>query len=329
MGTWAARSRLYNPVLFQGERLLGRGAAYFEGWYYKLAFPDSPPWALIPGVSLAAPDAHAFIQVVDGEGGRCSYRRFPLGDFAFARRPFQIRFGENLFSLQQIEVRLEGFQASLRIREPVRWPSTLLSPSSMGWYAFMRFMECYHGIILLDARLEGRVNGRELSSGRLYVEKDWGTGFPRAWVWMQSNSFGDRDEGVSLTCSVARVPFRGREFTGFIIGLLVEGTLQAFTTYNGSRLERVAFDRQTVQVQVRRGDLCLRLRARRQPGVSLASPVAGAMQGRIDEALGALIEVELERAGRVLYSGRGADAGLEVVAPEALLRGVEARPRAG
>lgn len=322
-------SRLYHPVLFQGERLMKAPAAYFEGWYYKAVFPDAPPWALIPGVSLAAPDAHAFIQVVDGASGRSSYERFALPDFLSERRPFQVRLGQNRFSLREIEVSLQGFTASLRIHEAVPWPSSLLSPSSMGWYAFMRFMECYHGIILLDARVEGRVNGVELRPGRLYVEKDWGSGFPRAWVWMQSNSFGKEGGGVSLTCSVARVPFRGREFTGFIIGLLSGGQLHAFTTYNGARLERIACDGQAVEIQARRGSRRLRLRASRQPGVRLVSPLAGAMQGRIEETITARIEVELEHDGRGVFSGCGANAGLEVVQPEALLRGVEVRSGAG
>ena len=57
---------------------------------------------------------------------------------------------------------------------------------------------------------------------------------------MQTNSFSTR---ASLTCSVARVPFRGTEFTGFIIGLLPDGQLYSFTTYNGSTLSEIEYDK--------------------------------------------------------------------------------------
>lgn len=320
--------KLYEPVLFQGDRLLGRPSPYFEGWYFKAVFPGAS-YALIPGVSLAAPDAHGFIQVIDGASGRSRYERFALEDFACDRRRFLIRFGANRFSLDGLDVDLEGFRASLRIIGARPWPASLLSPSSMGWYAFMRFMECYHGIIVLDAAVEGQVNGRSLRGGRFYLEKDWGSSFPRAWVWMQSNTFSGRQAGVSLTCSVARVPFRGREFTGFIIGLLADGRLHAFTTYNGARVTGIRFDDTAVQIEARRRDFTLRLRASRELGVPLASPVAGAMQGRIEETLGARIQVHLEQGGRTLFAGRGTDAGLEVVQPAELLRGVEARRRDG
>lgn len=319
--------RVYHPVLFQGERLLDRPAPYFEGWYFKAVFPGVGSWALIPGVSLAPPNAHAFIQLIDGSTGSTTYESFLLEEFRHEPQPFAIRLGANRFSLQGLDVSLPGFRASLAIREPAFWPSRLLSPSSMGWYAFMRFMECYHGVIVMDAAVEGAVGGRPLAGGRFYLEKDWGRSFPRAWVWMQTNTFVGHAQGVSLTCSVARVPFRGREFTGFIIGLLCPGALHRFTPYNGARLQEIVFDERAVQIVARRGRWTVSLRAAREAGAVLASPVAGAMQGRIEETLRAQVDVELSQAGRAVFRGRGTDAGLEVIQPALLLRGRERSDR--
>jgi tocopherol cyclase len=179
-------------------------------------------------------------------------------------------------------------------------------------------MECYHGVIVLDALAEGRVNGRPRSAGRFYLEKDWGSSFPKAWIWMQSNYFGGRP--ASLTCSVARVPFRGREFTGFIAGLLAGGVLFRFATYNGARLEQASASAGTAEVILRRADLSLRLRATRRAGAELASPVNGEMRGRIVESLRSEVDVRLTRAGRTLFEGIGTCAGLEVVRPEELSR---------
>jgi tocopherol cyclase len=306
--------KLYRPEFFQGNRRLRRPSRYFEGWYFKVAF-DGDPFALIPGVSLAADDAHSFIQVIGDSVDSFRYHRFELGEFSYDRDDFQIVLGANRFTLDRIEVHLDGFDALLDIEGAVRWPSSLLSPSSMGWYSFMRFMECYHGIIVLDADVRGEVNGQRRGEGRFYLEKDWGISFPKAWIWMQTNSFSTR---ASLTCSVARVPFRGTEFTGFIIALYADGKLYSFTTYNGSKLVEIAYDERSVGITVRRGEMVLSMRARREAGVHLASPVQGEMSGRTEETLGSRISVTLTRDGSRLFSDRGAHAGLEVVDPDLL-----------
>lgn len=310
--------KLYKPEFFQGSRRLGRPSRYFEGWYFKAAFPDGT-FAVIPGVSLAAGDVHGFIQVLGGSSTSSRYHRFELKEFSYDRNQFQIALGNNRFSLDGIDIDLDDFSAHLTIEDAVRWPSSLLSPSSMGWYSFMRFMECYHGVIVLDADIEGTINGKSRSGGRFYLEKDWGTSFPKAWIWMQSNSFSTR---ASLTCSVARIPFRGTEFTGFIIGLYTGGKLYSFTTYNGSKLSAIEYDEDSVVLTVQRDHVAVRIGARREAGAQLASPVQGEMRGRIEETLGSEISIELSQDGRQLFADRGIHAGLEVVNPDLLLEGI-------
>jgi tocopherol cyclase len=313
--------KLYKPEFFQGNRRLGKPSRYFEGWYFKAAFPGVA-FAFIPGISLARDDPHGFIQVFTGDSGlsgEAHYHRFAPEEFHYNRKSFEITLGRNRFSLSGIEIELDGFRVSLKIGNSVRWPSTLFSPSSMGWYSFMRFMECYHGIIVLDADIEGSINGEPHNGGRFYLEKDWGTSFPKAWIWMQSNSFSTL---ASLSCSVARVPFRGKEFTGFIIGLYTGGKLHFFTTYNGSRLTKIEYDDSSVLITAEREQTLLQIRARREPGVQLASPIQGEMRGRIEETLGSEISVELSQGGRQLFRDRGVQAGLEVVNPALLLQGI-------
>jgi tocopherol cyclase len=305
--------RLYRPEYYQGSL---RRSGYFEGWYFKFVF-DGAAFAVIPGVSQAA-DPHAFIQLIDGPTGRSTYHRFPSEAFRFGKDRFQLALGDNLFGLNVLRLRLPGLQADLAMSRTARWPSSLLAPSSMGWYAYARFMECYHGIIVLDADCEGSINGAARRGGRFYLEKDWGSSFPRAWIWMQSNSF---DRPASVSFSVARVPFRGREFSGFIAGLLLDGNLHRFATYNRSRIERLAWDGAAAEVALARGGHRLELRAVRRGGAELASPVQGEMKGRIQESITSRITVRLSRGNRLLFDGTGTCAGLEVVHPEELARG--------
>ena len=87
--------------------------------------------------------------------------------------------------------------------------------------------------------------------GEAYMERDWGSAFPRAWVWTQSNHF-DEDH-VCLTASIADIPLAGRLLRGFIVGFLFEGVFYQWATWNGSRLVRFAYDDQHAEFTVVNG----------------------------------------------------------------------------
>ena len=301
--------KLYRPEYCQKGRNLG----YFEGWYFKSTFTEYAI-AFIPGISLSPRDPHAFIQVNQLSGS--SYHRFEISEFTSRRDWFRLSLGANVFSLNHIHVELPKLEADLKVSSPVRWPSKLLSPSSMGWYAFMPSMECYHGIIILDGEIEGTINGNRHSGGRFYLEKDWGSSFPRAWIWLQTNSFS---KPASLTCSIAIVPFRRLTFAGFIIGFALDGRIFRFASYNGSRVKELSITDQSVSFIAQRGSRELRVKARRTSGMKLASPVEGEMSGRIQESLDAETHVVLRDNEETLYEGRGTYTGLEVINPQDLM----------
>lgn len=310
-----ALRKIYQPELFQGDR---RRHDVFEGWYFKVTF-ESAAWAFIPGISLARGDAHAFVQVLDGRAGSASYARYGARDFDFADSPFEVAVGPSRFGLRGVRVDVEGMRAELRFEGLRRWPKSLLWPGAMGWYAFVPFMQCNHGIIALDGTVSGTVNGERLEGGRVYIEKDWGTSFPQAWVWAQTNSFGPGREGCSLTCSIATVPWVRGRFTGFIVGLLEGGRLHRFTTYDRGRLEHLRATGDRVEVALSRGRERLELGAHRSRGADIRSPLRGLMLGRVNESLSATVDARLLDDGREVFSGTGRWAGLEVVEPEALV----------
>ena len=287
---------------------------YFEGWYFKVAFREGA-FAFIPGLSLAGENPHSFIQVIDGVHNRSFYYSFPTDAFRYEKGRFGISIDNNQFSLDRVHLDLDDFAVDLSIKNPIRWPSSPWSPNSMGWYGYIRFMECYHGNIILDAQVDGLVNGQSFSNGHFYLEKDWGRSFPQAWIWMQSNNF---TQPASFCCSIARVPFRGRVFTGFIVGLWTGGSLYRFATYTGAKIEHIGFGQSSVEIVIRQGRRRLELQALRQPGAVLASPVEGVMTGRVEETLQAKIEVRLTDRETTILEDVGQWAGLEVVRPEYL-----------
>jgi len=200
---------------------------YFEGWYYKIFDRDGRHGlAIIPGLSLVADqdNSHAFIQIFKADRCETAYHSFPLSEFNLAADKFNLQLGRNQFTLAGLTLDLadkgETVSGELKFSGTVPWPVKLLSPGAMGWYAFLPFMECYHGILSFDHGIEGSLtlNGQtvDYTGGRGYIEKDWGRSMPSDWFWLQSNHFGA--EGVSLSVSIARIPWFKLSFIGFIIG---------------------------------------------------------------------------------------------------------------
>ena len=310
--TYALR-KLYHPEFYQGP---SRPARYFEGWYYK-AVINHRAFALIPGVSRASDDPHAFIQYIDGAAGKSWYHRFPLETFSFRRDVFEISIGENRFGLDGYQVTLPEMSCDLHISDATGWPTSLFSPGTMGWYSFVPFMECRHGIIVMDAALTGTLNGTQVENGRFYLEKDYGRSFPNAWVWLQSNSF--ESLGTSVTCSIANVPFVGGAFSGFLAAFLHDGVLHRFTTYTGARLTALTATQAQVSIVLSDPRKRLEITATREDGAVLAAPANGVMSGRVSETIQSRVEVRFAVNGTVVFEGAGDRAGLEVVSPETLV----------
>jgi hypothetical protein len=185
----------------------------------------------------------------------------------------------------------------------------------MGPYSFVPFMECKHGILSLDHTVNGRleVDGRETSfdGGRGYIEKDWGRAFPSGYVWTQSNHF--ERPGISLTASVARIPWLTGSFRGFLVGFLIDGELHRFTTYNGTTIESLTRSETHLHLCVRNATHRLEIDARKTEGAVLHAPYGKQMIERVSETMTSDIDLRLTSVdtGSCVYEGRGHHACLE------------------
>ena len=305
---------LFNPERFQGH---GKTRSYFEGWYFKLVSRDKRSLAIIPGLAYDEHgEGHAFIQILDGNKKTSSYIKFDVSQFRASKDKFLVTIGGNVFSDQQITLNLDELKGTISFRDTVGWPKPWYSPGIMGPFSFVPFMECYHGIVSMDHQLQGNMNlnGENIDfwDGRGYIEKDWGRSFPSAYTWMQSNHFSER--GISLKCSVARIPWLRSSFTGFIAGLWYKDHLIRFTTYNSSELLKCGIEQNQVIIKLKNPDFLLDITANRSEATQLASPIRGAMEGRIQETMNARLDIKLSliRSGKVVLEDSGMNAGLEV-----------------
>ena len=315
---------IWRPENFHLQHMMGRGRACFEGWYFKLVDEHgAQPIAVIPGVFLGD-DAHAFIQVLDGLAGTSAYHRFPLSEFHAEDDRFDIRIGRSRFNRFAIRVDVDAGEASgdhavkgtVHFSNWSGWPVTLCSPGVMGPYSFAPFMECNHGILSMDHALSGelRIGAKSISfqNGRGYIEKDWGRSFPSGYVWAQSNHFDE--EGVSISASVARIPWLTGSFRGFLIGFLLRGKLYRYTTYTGAEIEHIAVDDHDYRLSVHDKTHRLVLKASKSGGALLHAPYDKQMVERVAESMTSRIELRFERVhdGEILFEGTGEHGCLEV-----------------
>ncbi len=312
--------RVLHPDWYHGHH---KRPPFFEGWYFKLIdASEQHRYAVIPGIFLSDdPEKyHAFVQVLDGLTGAAAYFRFPPEAFMAAENDFDVKIGPNRFRRDGISLNLEGdtlaLKGDLRFENTVPYPVTWTRPGIMGPFGWLTFMECYHGVVSLDHRIDGALSlgdqSLDFSGGRGYIEKDWGESFPAAWIWTQTNHFDQ--VGTCLTASIAVIPFKVLKFPGHIVSLWHESQLYCFATYSGAKVEKLKVTDTTVEWVLRDRKLRLELLATRAQGGLLLEPNREEMHRRVEETLRATVAVRLSEVsgGREIFSGTGRNAGLEV-----------------
>jgi tocopherol cyclase len=321
---------------YKGE---GRTRRYFEGFYFKQVSADrSEAWSFIPGISRGdrKGEGYSFAQVIEGKSGRTWWFQYPLEEFVASADRLELRVGKSRFGDSGIVLDLEGeegrFRGELRFGAFRGLPSKPLWPGVMGPFSFLPLMECRHGLISLDHRVTGDfvAGGRRISmggAGRGYIEKDWGSSMPSSWIWMQSNNFAA--EGDSFMLSIARIPWLGSAFTGFICVGSLAGRLLREATYTGARLRDFRLEDGGLSLAIVRGSSRLEIVASRSRGGLLRAPVNGLLTRRISESVDAGIGLRWTEKGKVVFEGEATGAGLELVGDVPSLLGNAAATGAG
>ncbi len=303
----------WNPDMYHGW---GKKRKYFEGWYFKVVSKDERhAFAFIPGISFGEDGtAHAFIQVLNGKKCTAEYHDYEAKDFQPSSERFELKLGDNFFSGDKIKLKVPGISGELNFKNTTPWPKMLGAPGIMGWYSFVPFMQCFHGVVSMHHLIEGalEIDGEtiDFTGGIGYIEKDWGQSFPKAYVWMQTNHF-DAGVPVSMMGSAAHIPWLGNYFVGFIGGFWLEDRLFKFATYTGAK-KYLEIGEETVQLIFKNRKTELRINAQKGPSGELISPLLGDMKGKINESLQATAETQLLENGKIIFEGIGRNVGLEV-----------------
>ncbi len=312
-------SNLWKPEVFQGKV---KKKNYFEGWYFKsISRDEKTAYAVIPGISISmnTSKSHSFVMLADARNRKLYYYQYPIGEFRANTKKFELKIGGNYFSLEQMLLDMDDgrdkIKADLNFKNIFPWPVSPFSPGTMGWYAFVPMMECYHATMSFDHDIYGYfdVNGitTDFTGGKGYMEKDWGRSMPSSWIWMQTNHFDE--DGISLFGSIAKIPWLGSYFTGFIFGFYYKNRIYRFATYTGARIDKIILSSETIQITVKDKRRSMEIYADRTEGIDLPAPKLGEMTAKVNESLKSNIMVCFYENNQMVFSGTGRNAGLEFV----------------
>lgn len=307
-----------NPDLFQGEKFLKKNKSYFEGWYFKNS-SQKDTISFIPGMNINQKEKKAFIQVITNH--KSYFINYDMSEFQFNSDPFWVKIGNNFFSKDKIHIDINDKQEKVRIIGDLYYTNhqnittNWRSPNIMGPFSYLPFMECNHAILSMKNNVSGfiKMNNKkiEFHQGTGYIEKDWGTSFPKSYIWLQGNQFPNKK--ASFMLSIADIPFRIFHFKGVICALIVDGKEYKFTTYNNTKIRKYEISDEFLNVILKKGSYTLTIQSICDIGHKLSAPVKGKMEKDIIESISSNITVTLKQKKKVLFSDNSKNCGLEIV----------------
>lgn len=222
-----------NKKYFRGKN---KKSSYFEGWYFKHQKGENGI-AFIPGMNIDSKgNKLAFIQVITNDNSYNIHYLYP--EFEVSDSNLTICIGNSTFSSEGININIEEkdlkITGSIKYGELTKLDSNIMGPFS----AFSSIMQCNHEIISLFHKLKGEIVINDqvfnFDGGIGYIEKDWGSSFPKEYTWVQCNDF--RNVNCSVFAAVADIPFLGASFRGCIAIVYYHGMEYKLCTYNGVKI---------------------------------------------------------------------------------------------
>lgn len=250
---------------------------FFEGWYFKHQALGKTI-SFIPGVHIPQKGkAFAFIQIITDE--KSYFIKYPYNQFYASKKFFYIKIGNNTFSQNGVSLAINN--PRLSIRGAIYYGCfTPIKYNIMGPFSLVPNMECNHGIISLGHSTHGQivVNDQvmDFNGGTGYIEKDWGSSFPKSYTWVHCNDFKDK---TSIVVSTAHIPFHKTSFKGLIAIVYYMGKEYRFATYNGGKILYAKGG----QILLKKGSCYLRITIPKGLGHPLKAPNLGEMSRIIHE----------------------------------------------
>jgi hypothetical protein len=113
---------------------------------------------------------------------------------------------------------------------------------------------------------------------------------------------------------VAKIPWLGSYFMGFISYLNYDGKFINLSTWSRARIEKLSYVERKLFVRVSSRKYLLDISAENKQAGQLKAPRLGSMTRMIKETVDATLELKLQdRSGNVLFEDQGTRAGMEII----------------
>lgn len=276
---------------------------YFEGWYFKQVLFKNKVLSIIPGISISNHRKHAFIQVIETINNKAYYIPYNIEDVEFGKTIFYIKIKNNYFSKDKIILDIDyedlELKGELKLTNLTPLSKTLYRPTIMGPFSYLKNMQCNHAIISMHHTVKGTIylNKQKIKvkNGTGYIEKDFGTSFPKKYLWLHSNTSKVTPK-ISLTLSIANIPVGLLSFKGFFCTLLIDKKEYYFTTYYSSSVKVTPFnnpDNNNLHIILKNKHYLLDLLIIPKIGQELVAPQHGKMIKLLKENLDTSIMLTL------------------------------------
>lgn len=281
---------------------------FFEGWYFKHQSKDMNI-AFIPGINISKGGMkYAFIQVITKDN---SYNiNYDFKDFSISQDKSIIKIKDNIFSTKGLILNIKNKDINIKGRL-VYSDITPIKGDIMGPFAYFPFMECVHGVLSVNHKVNGSlfINNDEVKfiDSKGYIEMDSGKSFPKTYLWVQSNDFNIDDTSVMV--SIADIPFLGFEFKGCIAVVYYKGKEYRLATYN--RVKLISYDENGLIIK--RGPYKLEIEIKNLSKQSLLAPNGGDMIRTIYENISCEARFKFHKKEKLLFDLESSNTSFEYV----------------
>lgn len=290
--------------------------SYFEGWYLKHQ-SNSHTIAFIPAFHINADGKQsASIQII--MDGSSHFIEFPVESFYASQNRFYVKVGNNIFSHKGIliDIEINGLSINGKL---IYGPFTMLKRDIMGPFRLIPFMQCNHGVLSLMHDVYGTlfVNDERIDYNKDigYIEKDWGSSFPKSYLWTQCNKFSNDNlaknrlssKNCSVMLSLAEIPLLNLKFTGCICAVYYKGNEYILATYLGVKILKY----NEREVIIKQNDYCLIITVLNENAHCLKAPSLGSMTRVIKESPSSKIRYQFYIRNQLVFDRISSQAGYE------------------
>lgn len=282
--------------------------SFFEGWYFKHQYNNNSI-AFIPGINIDKNgEKYSFIQIITDEN---TYNiNYEYKDFSIRKDKLEVKIKNNIFSKDGISLNI--ISKDINIKGDLKYKDIIpIKYNIMGPFSVFPFMECNHGVISLYHKVNGKlnINNQEIliEDGIGYIEKDWGTSFPRSYMWIHSNDFNK--EKISIMVSIADIPFIVLEFKGCIATIYYKGIEYRLATYNGVKI--LKYDE--YGLIIKRGKYKLEININENKPQELLAPNNGEMIRKVSENISCIANFKFYKDKKVLFDLESKNTSFEYV----------------